>query len=186
VKPGALNFDPYVSVCIRLSFKPKLVFALFAFKFYWKPTHRNAFTMLLQLLLHYLRCLANGSQFASIPAGDSEVFRSRTPSELFNRAQRNRRLFTIFSDALTMMFQRMFPPVGLTRQRTIKAEFSAKTPRFFPVPFKSWITWERSLRFKYSATTNKPAQNAKAANVWTCRYRLLRARLLLEPEFSDP
>jgi hypothetical protein len=32
VKPGALNFDPDVPVNVRLSFKPKLVFALFAFK----------------------------------------------------------------------------------------------------------------------------------------------------------
>jgi hypothetical protein len=36
VKPCALNFDSDVAVHVRLSFKPKLIFALFAFKFRWE------------------------------------------------------------------------------------------------------------------------------------------------------
>ncbi len=54
--------------------------------------------MFLQLLLYYgvLQPIRNLLRFLKI---DSEVFRSRTPGEPFDRAQRNRGLFTIFSDA---------------------------------------------------------------------------------------
>jgi hypothetical protein len=55
--------------------------------------------MLLQLLLYYgvLQTIRNLLRFLKI---DSEVFRSRTPGEPFDGAQRNRGLFTISSDAL--------------------------------------------------------------------------------------
>ena len=55
--------------------------------------------MLLELLLYYgvLQPIRNLLRFLKI---DSEVFRSRTLGEPFDCAQRNRRLLTIFSDAL--------------------------------------------------------------------------------------
>jgi hypothetical protein len=55
--------------------------------------------MLVQLLLYHgvLQPIRNLLRFLQI---DSKVFRSRTPGESFNRAQRNRGSFTIFSDAL--------------------------------------------------------------------------------------
>jgi hypothetical protein len=62
-------------------------------------TFTPLFTMLLQLLLHYgvLQTVHHLLRFLKI---DSEVFRSRTPGEPLDGAQRNRGLFTIFSDAL--------------------------------------------------------------------------------------
>src|SRR5260370_38390685 len=55
--------------------------------------------MLLQLLFYYgvLQTVHNLLRFLQI---DSEVFRCGTPGEPFSRAQCNRGLFTIFSDAL--------------------------------------------------------------------------------------
>jgi hypothetical protein len=55
--------------------------------------------MLLQLLFYYgvLQTVHNLLRFLKI---DSEVFRSRTPGDPFDGAQRNRGSFTIFSDAL--------------------------------------------------------------------------------------
>jgi hypothetical protein len=40
----------------------------------------------------------------------------------------------------------------LNRDRKKPGGVDGNSPRFFPVPFKSWIPWEHSLRFKYSAT----------------------------------
>jgi hypothetical protein len=98
-----------------------------------------------QMLLHARCALLNGElgkytrwsasesshRFLKV---DSEVFRSRTPGEPFDGAQRNRGLFTIFSDAPTMMFQRMFPPGWSHAPANHKGGISVKTPRFFPVP----------------------------------------------------
>jgi hypothetical protein len=55
--------------------------------------------MLLQLLLYHgvLQPIRN---LLRLLKTDSEVFRSRTPGEPFDDTQRNRGLFTIFSDAL--------------------------------------------------------------------------------------
>jgi hypothetical protein len=55
--------------------------------------------MLVQLLLYHgvLQPIRNLLRFLQI---DSKVFRCGTPGEPFNRAQCNRGLFTIFSDAL--------------------------------------------------------------------------------------
>jgi hypothetical protein len=41
-KPGALDFDPDLFVCVRPSFEPKLFFSLFTFKLRWKSTHGDA------------------------------------------------------------------------------------------------------------------------------------------------
>jgi hypothetical protein len=61
-------------------------------------TFASLLAMLLHLLLHYgvLQTVHNLLRFLQI---DSEVFRCGTPGESFNRAQCNRRLFAIFSDA---------------------------------------------------------------------------------------
>jgi hypothetical protein len=40
----------------------------------------------------------------------------------------------------TMMFQRMFPPGWSQAPANHKGGSSVKTPKFFPVPFKSWIS----------------------------------------------
>jgi hypothetical protein len=89
--------------------------------------------MLLQLLVYYgvLQPIRNLLRFLKI---DSEVFRSRTPGEPFDGAQRNRGLFTIFSDAHHYMFQRMFPPGWSQAPANHKGGISVKTPRLFPVP----------------------------------------------------
>ena len=60
--------------------------------------------MLLQLLFYYgfLQTVHNLLRFLQI---DAEVFRCRTSGESFNRANSNRVLFTILSDALLSGFK---------------------------------------------------------------------------------
>ena len=41
-KPGALDFDPDVLVCVRPSFEPELFLSLFTIKLRWKSTHEDA------------------------------------------------------------------------------------------------------------------------------------------------
>ena len=49
-------------------------------------------------------------------------------------AQRNRGLFTIFSDALHYDVPAQFPPGWSQAPANHKGGISVKTPRFFPVP----------------------------------------------------
>ena len=96
VKPCALNFDSDVAVHVRLSFKPKLIFALFAFKFRWKSTYRNArcvgvfqclnmptgISMLSQGFHGINYQLVNGINVTSVKPPNRVVFNQRNP---FNR-----------------------------------------------------------------------------------------------------
>jgi hypothetical protein len=139
------------------------------------------------LLLHYLPTVPyKVHNLIRLLQIDSEVFRTRTPSELFNRARGNRELFTIFSDALTMMFQRMFPPVGLTRQRTMKAESRPRPPG----SFQSHLNLGLPGSAVYDLSTVRQQINGlkmlKRQMYGRAGIELLRARLLPEPEFSDP
>jgi hypothetical protein len=89
--------------------------------------------MLLQLLVYYgvLQPIRNLLRFLKI---DSEVFRSRTPGEPFNGAQRNRGLFTIFSDALHYDVPAHVSSCWSQAPANHEGGISVKTPRFFPVP----------------------------------------------------
>src|ERR1700722_14044853 len=60
---------------------------------------------------------------------DSKVFRSRTPGDPFDVAQRNRGSFTIFSDPLHYdVPAHVSSWFSVTRQRTIKWQFRSRHP----------------------------------------------------------
>ena len=112
-------------------------------------TFSSLFTMLVQLLLYYgvLQPIRNLLRFLQI---DSKVFRSRTPGDPFDVAQRNRGSFTIFSDALHYdVPAHVSSWFSLTRQRTIKGEFRSRPPGSFRSRIK-YNEWSACPRFKCS------------------------------------
>ena len=93
VKPCALNFDSNIAVQVRFSFKPKLIFPLFAIKFRWKSTYRNArcvgvfqclnmptgISMLSQGFHGINYQLVNGINVTSVKTPNRVVFNQRDP-----------------------------------------------------------------------------------------------------------